>query len=62
MAAEILLAEALKHMIPQFGLRVSVLLDANGGQHHRRCAFVFATRHVDLKTTKAAGAGRHRSG
>ena len=29
-AGELLLAEALKHMMPQFGLRVSVLLDASG--------------------------------
>src|SRR4051812_29047232 len=29
-AGEKLMREALKHMIPQFGLRVSVLLDANG--------------------------------
>ena len=29
-AGEQLLAEACRHMLPQFGLRVSVLLDANG--------------------------------
>src|SRR5262245_13003715 len=29
-AGEALLAEAQKHMIPQFGLRVSILFDANG--------------------------------
>src|SRR5262249_50848623 len=29
-AGERLLAEACRHMLPQFGLRVSVLLDANG--------------------------------
>ena len=29
-AGEKLMREALKHMIPQFGLRVSILLDASG--------------------------------
>ena len=29
-AGEALLHEALKHMIPAFGLRVSIMLDANG--------------------------------
>src|SRR5579884_4268034 len=29
-AGEKLLAEARRHMVPQFGLRVSVLLDSNG--------------------------------
>src|SRR6266700_4654556 len=29
-AGEKLMAEALKHMIPKFGLRVSIMLDANG--------------------------------
>jgi hypothetical protein len=53
MAAEILLAEALKHMIPQFGLRVSVLLDANGANTTAAAAVRVAARHVDLKTTKA---------
>jgi methylenetetrahydrofolate/methylenetetrahydromethanopterin dehydrogenase (NADP+) len=52
-AAEILLAEALKHMIPQFGLRVSVLLDANGANTTAAAAVRVAARHVDLKTTKA---------
>jgi hypothetical protein len=52
-AGEILLSEALKHMIPQFGLRVSVLLDANGANTTAAAAVRAAARHLDLKSTKA---------
>ena len=50
---ERLLAEARKHMLPQFGLRVSVLLDANGANTTAAAAVRAAARHLDLKTTKA---------
>ncbi|HEY7310869.1 MAG TPA: methylene-tetrahydromethanopterin dehydrogenase N-terminal domain-containing protein [Gemmataceae bacterium] len=50
---EKLLAEACKHMLPQFGLRVSVLLDANGANTTAAAAVRAAARHLDLKTTKA---------
>jgi hypothetical protein len=50
---EQLLAEARKHMLPQFGLRVSVLLDANGANTTAAAAVRAAARHLDLKTTKA---------
>jgi hypothetical protein len=50
---EKLLAEACKHMLPQFGLRVSVLLDANGANTTAAAAVRAAARHVDLKTAKA---------
>jgi hypothetical protein len=52
-AGEKLLAEALKHMIPAFGLRVSVLLDANGANTTAAAAVRAAARHLDLKTTHA---------
>jgi hypothetical protein len=50
---EKLLAEACKHMLPQFGLRVSVLLDSNGSNTTAAAAVRAAARHVDLKTAKA---------
>jgi hypothetical protein len=52
-AGEKLLAEALRHMIPAFGLRVSVLLDANGANTTAAAAVRAAARHLELKTTKA---------
>ncbi|HEY7423781.1 MAG TPA: methylene-tetrahydromethanopterin dehydrogenase N-terminal domain-containing protein, partial [Gemmataceae bacterium] len=50
---EKLLAEACKHMLPQFGLRVSVLLDANGANTTAAAAVRASARHLDLKTAKA---------
>jgi hypothetical protein len=52
-AGEALLAEALRHMIPAFGLRVSVLLDANGANTTAAAAVRAAARHLDLKTVRA---------
>jgi hypothetical protein len=52
-AGERLLAEAKKHMIPQFGLRVSVLLDANGANTTAAAAVRAAARHVELQDTTA---------
>ncbi len=45
---EKLLAEALKHIIPQFGLRVSVMLDANGANTTAAAAVRAAARHLLL--------------
>jgi hypothetical protein len=59
-AAEKLLVEAVRSMVPSFGLRVSVLLDANGANTTAAAAVRAAARHVDLKTAKAlvlAGTG-----
>src|SRR5437763_5423785 len=59
-AGEKLLAEALRHMIPAFGLRVSILLDANGANTTAAAAVRAAARHTDLKTAKVlvlAGTG-----
>jgi hypothetical protein len=48
-----LLQEALQHMLPQFGLRVSVLLDANGANTTAAAAVKSAIRHLSLPATKA---------
>jgi hypothetical protein len=50
---EKLLDEVRKHMLPQFGLRVSVLLDANGANTTAAAAVRAAARHLDLNSTKA---------
>src|SRR5262249_8717363 len=47
-AGERLLQEALKHMLPQFGLRVSVLLDANGANTTAAAAVRAAASHLKL--------------
>jgi hypothetical protein len=52
-AGEKLMQEALKHMIPQFGLRVSIMLDANGANTTAAAAVLAARKHVDLKTAQA---------
>jgi methylenetetrahydrofolate/methylenetetrahydromethanopterin dehydrogenase (NADP+) len=52
-AGERLLAEAVKHMLPKFGLRVSVLLDANGANTTAAAAVRAAARHLDLRNVKA---------
>ncbi|MBY0527843.1 MAG: NAD(P)H-binding protein [Gemmataceae bacterium] len=52
-AGERLLAEVRKHMLPQFGLSVSVLLDANGANTTAAAAVRAAARHGDLKGTTA---------
>jgi methylenetetrahydrofolate/methylenetetrahydromethanopterin dehydrogenase (NADP+) len=50
---ERLLHEVRKHLLPQFGLRVSVLLDANGANTTAAAAVRAAARHLDLASTKA---------
>ncbi len=52
-AGEKLLAEVQKHLLPQFGLRVSVLLDANGANTTAAAAVRAAGRHLELKTARA---------
>src|SRR5438477_10405133 len=52
-AGEQLLAEACRHMLPQFGLRVSVLLDANGANTTAAAAVRAAARHLELTTLAA---------
>lgn len=52
-AGEMLMAEALKHMLPKFGLRVSIMLDANGANTTAAAGVRAAARHLDLKEAKA---------
>ena len=56
-AGEKLMAEALKHMIPNFGLRVSIMLDANGANTTSAAAVRAAARHLNLKDVKAVVLG-----
>jgi hypothetical protein len=52
-AGERLLEEVRRHLLPQFGLRVSVLLDANGANTTAAAAVRAAARHLELKANKA---------
>ena len=52
-AAENLLREALRHMLPQFGLRVSILLDANGANTTAAAAVRAAAKNMDLHSAPA---------
>lgn len=59
-AGEALLEAVQKHMLPQFGLRVSVLLDANGANTTAAAAVRAAARHLPLHGAQAlvlAGTG-----
>lgn len=59
-AGERLLEEALRHMLPQFGLRVSILFDSNGSNTTAAAAVRATARHVPLAGAKAlvlAGTG-----
>jgi hypothetical protein len=56
-AGEKLMAEALKHMLPKFGLRVSIMLDANGANTTAAAAVRAAARHITLKDAKAVVLG-----
>ncbi len=51
--AEKLMQEVLRHMVPQFGLRVSVMLDANGANTTAAAAVRAASRHLTLAGAKA---------
>ncbi len=50
-AAEQLLVAVKEHMLPQIGLRVSVLLDANGANTTAAAAVRAASRHINLAGT-----------
>ena len=52
-AGETLLAEVRKHLLPMFGLSVSVMLDSNGANTTAAAALIAAGRHLDLKTAKS---------
>jgi hypothetical protein len=47
-AGEAVLAEVRKHLIPQYGLNVSVMLDSNGANTTAAAAVRAAARHLDL--------------
>lgn len=47
------LNEVRKHMMPQFGLQVSVMLDSNGANTTAAAAVHAAAQHLDLKQTRA---------
>jgi methylenetetrahydrofolate/methylenetetrahydromethanopterin dehydrogenase (NADP+) len=56
-AGERLLEEVQKHLLPQFGLTVSVLLDSNGANTTAAAAVRAAARHLDLSRTTATVLG-----
>src|SRR6184192_3673938 len=59
-AGERLLEEVRKHMVPQYGLRVSVMLDANGANTTAVAAVRAAANHFAFTACKAlvlAGTG-----
>ena len=52
-AGELLLAEIKKHLLPQWKLQVSVLLDSNGANTTAAAAVRAAAWHIDLTGVKA---------
>jgi len=52
-AGDHLLLEVLKHMLPQFGLRVGVLLDPNGANTTAAAAVRLAGLYLSLRGTNA---------
>jgi hypothetical protein len=52
-AGEAVLAEVRKHLIPQYGLTVSVMLDSNGANTTAAAAVRAAGRHIDLSQADA---------
>jgi methylenetetrahydrofolate/methylenetetrahydromethanopterin dehydrogenase (NADP+) len=54
---EQLLDEVRRHLLPQYGLRVSVLLDASGANTTAAAAVHAASRHLDLAGAQAVVLG-----
>jgi hypothetical protein len=52
-AGEAVLAEVRRHLIPQYGMTVSVMLDSNGANTTAAAAVRAAGRHVDLGQAKS---------
>ena len=52
-AGEAVLAEVKAHLIPQYGLSVSLMLDSNGSNTTAAAAVRAAGRHIDLSAAKA---------
>jgi hypothetical protein len=52
-AGEAVLAEGRRHLIPQYGLSVSLMLDSNGANTTAAAAVRAAGRHLDLSATQS---------
>jgi hypothetical protein len=52
-AGDAILAEVRKHLLPKWGLQVSVMLDPNGANTTAAAAARAAARHLDLKDAPA---------
>lgn len=52
-AGDFFMNEVRKHMLPQFGLQVSLMLDSGGANTTAAAAVRLATRHLDLANTSA---------
>src|SRR5690242_7775948 len=52
-AGEAVLAEVRKHLIPQYGLSVSAMLDSNGANTTAAAAVRAAGRHLDLSSAQS---------
>jgi hypothetical protein len=52
-AGEAVLAEVRRHLIPQYGLSVSIMLDPNGANTTAAAAVRAAARHLDLGSTQS---------
>ena len=52
-AGEAVLAEVRNHLLPQFGLSVSVLLDSNGANTTAVAAVMAAAKHLDLSKCRS---------
>ena len=61
-AGEAVLAEVKKHLIPQYGLSVSLMLDSNGANTTAAAAVRAAGRHLDLSSAKSLVLGGDRAG
>lgn len=52
-AGEAVLAEVKKHLIPQYGMSVSLMLDSNGSNTTAAAAVRAAGRHLDLSSARS---------
>lgn len=52
-AGEALLSEVRRHLLPQYGLSVSIMLDSNGANTTAAAAVRAAGRHLDLSRTRS---------
>src|SRR5262245_20522955 len=52
-AGEAVLAETRRHLIPQYGLSVSLMLDSNGANTTAAAAVRAAGRHIDLSSAQS---------